>query len=190
MNSKIEYAVLRLTKNVERHKKLDLVQFENEILRINDNRSELWATLFYTVFIIIVPIGFLIYEILFDNDYWTIGLLILCISIFIYQLKKIIVGGNTLKINIKEKYFEVENNHILFKSILKSKKINFNDVAKSELTEKAIKHKYSTSSKWLRLSIHSKDGKKYIVTDFQNDYPESSIAQDVKQVVDATILVN
>lgn len=186
MDSKIEYAISRLNKNVERHKKLELIQFEDGILRINDNRSELWATLLYLIFIIIIPIGFVIYEIVIGNDYWTIGLLILCISLFIYQLKKIMIGGTSLKINIKENYFEVENNHILFKSVLKSKKINFKDVAKSELTEKSIKHKFRTS-KWLRLSIHNKDGEKYILTDFQNDYPESSIAQDVKQVVDATI---
>ena len=158
MNDKIEHAIFKLTRNVERHKKHDLIQFENNILRINDNRSELWGTLLYVIFIIIVPIGFLTYEILYKNDYLTIGLLILCISIFIFQLKKIILGGNTLKINIKEKYFVIENNHILFKNILKSRRIDFEEVAKSELIEKTIKHKFNTS-KWLRLSIKDKKGK-------------------------------
>ena len=186
MNDKIEHAVIRLTKNIERHNKHDLIQFENEILRINDNRSEIWATLSYVIFIIIVPIAFLIYEIIYNNDYFTIGLLILCISIFIFLLRKIIVGGNTLEINVKEKYFATENNHILFKSILKPKKINFEEVAKSELIEKTIKHKFSTS-KWLRLSISDKKGTKYILTDFQDDYPEDSIAQSVKNFVDVCI---
>jgi hypothetical protein len=186
MNDKIEHAILRLTKNVERHKKHDLIQFENNILRINDNRSEFWATFLYVIFIIIVPIGFLVYEILYENDYLTIGLLILCISIFIYLLKKIIVGGNTLEINIEEKYFAIENNHVLFKNILKPRKINFEEVAKSELIQKTIKNNYSTS-KWLRLSINDKSSKKYILTDFENNYPENSIAQDVKNVIDATI---
>jgi len=189
MNDKIEHAIFKLTRNVERHKKHDLIQFENNILRINDNRSELWGTLLYVIFIIIVPIGFLTYEILYKNDYLTIGLLILCISIFIFQLKKIILGGNTLKINIKEKYFVIENNHILFKNILKSRKIDFEEVAKSELIEKTIKHKFNTS-KWLRLSIKDKKGKKYILTDFENNYPENSIAQDVKNVLEASISQN
>lgn len=189
MNDKIEHAIFKLTRNVEKHKKHDLIQFENNILRINDNRSELWGTLLYVIFIIIVPIGFLTYEILYKNDYLTIGLLILCISIFIFQLKKIILGGNTLKINIKEKYFVIENNHILFKNILKSRKIDFEEVAKSELIEKTIKHKFNTS-KWLRLSIKDKKGKKYILTDFENNYPENSIAQDVKNVLEASISQN
>jgi len=189
MNDKIEHAIFKLTRNVERHKKHDLIQFENNILRINDNRSELWGTLLYVIFIIIVPIGFLTYEILYKNDYLTIGLLILCISIFIFQLKKIILGGNTLKINIKEKYFVIENNHILFKNILKSRKIDFEEVAKSELIEKTIKHKFNTS-KWLRLSIKDKKGRKYILTDFENNYPENSIAQDVKNVLEASISQN
>ncbi|MEZ4876855.1 MAG: hypothetical protein R2805_04810 [Flavobacterium sp.] len=189
MNDKIEHAIFKLTRNVERHKKHDLIQFENNILKINDNRSELWGTLLYVIFIIIVPIGFLTYEILYKNDYLTIGLLILCISIFIFQLKKIILGGNTLKINIKEKYFVIENNHILFKNILKSRKIDFEEVAKSELIEKTIKHKFNTS-KWLRLSIKDKKGKKYILTDFENNYPENSIAQDVKNVLEASISQN
>ncbi|MCA0349792.1 MAG: hypothetical protein LCH35_11095 [Bacteroidetes bacterium] len=189
MNDKIEHAIFKLTRNVERHKKHDLIQFKNNILKINDNRSELWGTLLYVIFIIIVPIGFLTYEILYKNDYLTIGLLILCISIFIFQLKKIILGGNTLKINIKEKYFVIENNHILFKNILKSRKIDFEEVAKSELIEKTIKHKFNTS-KWLRLSIKDKKGKKYILTDFENNYPENSIAQDVKNVLEASISQN
>lgn len=186
MTDKLEHAVLRLTRNVERHKKHDLVQLENNVLRINDNRSELWVTLLYVIFLIIVPVGFLINEIIYNKDYWTIGLLILCISIFIYQLNKIIVGGNTLEINIKEKYFAVENNHVLFKNILKSEKISFEDVDRNELIEKTIKHKFSTS-KWLRLSINDKNGNKYVLTDFEDNYPENSIAQDVKNVIDAII---
>lgn len=186
MNDKIEHAILKLAKNIEKHKKHDLIQFENNILRINDNRSEFWATFLYVIFIIIVPTGFLAYEIVYKNDYLTIGLLILCISIFIYLLKKIIVGGNTLEINIDEEYFAVENNYVLFKNILKPIKINFEKVTKSELIQKTIKHKHSTS-KWLRLSINDKNAKKYILTDFENNYPENSIAQDVKNVIDAII---
>ena len=189
MRDKIEHAILRLIQNVERHKKHDLIQFENEILKINYSRFELWATLFYVIFIIIVPIGFLIYEIIYENDYFTIGLLVIYISIFIFLLRKITLGGNTLEINLKEKYFATENNHVLFKNVFKPKKINFREVVKSELIEKTIKHKYTTS-KWLRLSINDKNGKKYILTDFQNDYPENSIAQSVKSFVDVCISKN
>ena len=58
MLSKIEKAILRLKKNVERHKKNKLIQIENDKIRINNYGSELWGTLFYLIFLIIAPIGY------------------------------------------------------------------------------------------------------------------------------------
>ena len=80
MNNKIENAVLRLLKNVEKHKTFAIVKQEENILKINDTTSEFWATLLFVIFLIIMPFGFLINEILFDKDKVTIGLLIICIS--------------------------------------------------------------------------------------------------------------
>lgn len=190
MDYKIEYALQRLKKNVEKHKKNDLIQFEGEILRINKNSSGKWVILFYIIFLIILPIGLLINVILYKNDYWIIGLLILSISTFISSLRKITIGDNTLDINIKEKYFEIENNHFLLKRMLKSRKINFSNVAKSDLTERTIYHRQSSKSRWLQLSINDIKGRKYILTDFDINYPDSSIAKDVKSIIDSTILKN
>ncbi len=189
MISKIDKAILRLNKNVERHKKHKLIQFENDILKINNCGTEFWGTFFYLIFLIIAPIGILFYEVLFDHDYLKISLLTLSISVLIYYLIKIVIGGTKLEINLKEEYYTIENNHLLFKKIIKLKKINFNEIIKSELSEITIKHKHSTSN-WLRLSVNDRNDTKHILTDFANEYPESSIANDVKNLIDATIMKN
>lgn len=189
MKNKIEHAVLKLKKNVEKHKTFSIVKSEGEILKINDSSTEFWVTFLFVMFLIIMPIGFLINEVLFEKDKLIIGLLILCISSFIYKLYKVVIGGTTLNIDLQGEQFTIENKHILFNKILKTKTINFDQVAKTELKEESIKNKYG-SSKWLRLSIIDKNGKKNILTDFRNEYPESSIASDVKNVIDATIIKN
>jgi hypothetical protein len=92
-----------------------------------------------------------------------------------------------LYIDLKREQIIIENKHIMFKKILKIKRINFDQIAKTELKEESINHKYS-SSKWLRLSIIDKNGRQNILTDFRFEYPESSIASDIKNVIDATIV--
>jgi hypothetical protein len=186
MNSKIEQSVLRLNKNAYNHKKQELIKYENGILRINENDSDFWTTFLYIIFLIIAPLGFLIHNIIFEKDYFTISLLISLIALFIYQLNKIIIGENTVEINLNEEYITTKNNHIIFKKILKPKKINFSEIVKSELTTNSIQHKFD-SDKWLRLSIKDNLGNKYVLTNFKNSYPEDTIANDVKNVIDSTI---
>lgn len=181
MDYKIEQVFLRIKNNAEENKKQDLIEFENGILRINKNRSEAnWFILFYLIFLILTPIGILIYSIIATKDLWFIGIFIMVVLSFVLSLKKIIIGATTLEINFSEKYFQTENNTLLFKQILKSKKINFTDVVRSELNEKTIHHKYSKTSRWLQLSVIDKKGIKHILTDFDSD---NIIASDVQKII-------
>jgi len=186
MSNKVENAITRLCRNSKKNNTENLVQIENNILKINHESTELWGTLIFIIFLIILPIGILIHQIIFNFDYLTIGLLILTISILIFQLLKIVKGGTKLEINTNEKYVKVENNHLLFKKIITVKQFNFDEISKTELVEKSIKHKYRTS-KWLRLNLSDRKGNKHILTDFNSNYPNSSLAHDVKYLIDAII---
>ena len=186
MNSKIEQSVLRLNKNAYNHKKQELIKYENGVLIINEKDSVFWTTFLYIIFLILVPLVFLVNNIIFEKDYLTISLLFSLIVLFIYQLNKVIVGENTLEINLKEEYLTTKNNHFIFRKILKPKKVNFCEIVKSELTKNSIQHRFD-SSKWLRLSIKDNLGNKYVLINFKNSYPENMIANDVKNVIDATI---
>ena len=81
---------------------------------------------------------------------------------------------------------KVENNHLLLKKIIKIKQFCFDEISKTELVEKSIKHKYNTS-KWLRLNIKDRKGNKHILTDFKSDYPDNRLAYDVKFIIEAII---
>lgn len=96
MDYKIEQAVLRLTQNNERNKNRDLVKFRSGILRINENRSEPnWIIIVYLFLLIITPLGYLVYSLLFFDDYIIPGLLILITTTFIFLLRKMVIGNNT-----------------------------------------------------------------------------------------------
>lgn len=186
MDYKIEQAILRFKKNVESNKKNDLVKFENELIRINENRSEAnWVILVYIISLIITPIGILIYSILYAKDYILIGLFILIIATFSHLLRKMVIGATTLEINFNKEYIQIQNNTIFFKKILKAKKISFTEVLRCELSEKTIEHKYSETSKWQQLSIINNLEKKQILTDF--NYSDYSIAKDVKLIIETII---
>ena len=188
MDYKIEQAFLRLKNNAKQNKKQDLVKFENEILKINEYRSEAnWFILFYLIFFILTPIGILIYSIVDTTDFWFTVIFIFVVLSFVLFLKKIIIGATTLEINFEEKHFQTENNTFFFKQILKPKKINFTEIVRSELTEKTVHHKYSETSRWQQLSVIDKKGKKHILTDFDSDY---TIANDVKKIIDFIISDN
>jgi hypothetical protein len=111
MDYKIENAILNLKRNVEKNKMDNLIQFENGIIKINQNRSEKWTVYIYTIFLILIPLGFLINVLLGEIDNLTIGILIICISTFIYYLRIQLIGDNTLEINIEKKYFTIKNNY-------------------------------------------------------------------------------
>ena len=187
MDYKIENAVLNLKRNVEKNQMNNLIQFENGIIKINRNRSEKWTIFFYIIFLILLPLGLLINEILTESDNLTIGLIVLCISIFIYYLRMQLIGDSTLEVNLIEKYYETKNNYYCFTKIFKIRKIRFCEVSRSELIEKTVYHRHGAKSKWLRLTISDLKGKIYILTDFKIEYPERSIAKDVKKIIDSTI---
>jgi len=188
MNYKIEQTILRLEKNVEQNNKHDLIKFENGFLRINENRSEAnWVILSYILFLILTPITILIYLLISNDYYWLIGLFIFIPTTFILEFKKMIIGSTTLEINFNEEYFGIKNNTILFKSILKPKKINFKEVVKSELIKKSVYHEYSKTSRWQQLSVIDKKGKKHILTDFDSD---NTIVNDVKKIIEIIISDN
>ena len=187
MDNKIKNSVLNLKRNIEKNEMNNLIQFENSIIKINRNRSEKWTIFFYIIFLIFLPLGLLINEILTESDNLTIALIIICILTFIYYLRMQIIGDNTLEINLIEKYFETKNNYYFLNKIFKIRKIKFCEVSKSELIEKTIYHRHGAKSKWLRLTISNVKGKKYILTDFKIEYPENIIAKDVKKIIDSTI---
>ena len=187
MDYKIDYAVQNLKRNVEKNELNNLVQFENGIIKINKYRFEKWTIFFYVIFLIFLPAGLLIKMIITETDNFTIGLLILSIIIFIYYLRIQLIGDSTLEVNLMEKYFETKNNYYCFRKIFKTKKIKFSEVSRSALIEKTVYHRHSATSKWLRLAVTDLNGKTYILTDFKVEYPESTVAKDIKKIIDSTI---
>ena len=184
--SRLDKAINGLQEIVTRHKKQDKFQISKDKIIINSNKPELWGTVFYLALLILLPAGIIIYYLFVDKSDPIIFWLLLFDVVFIYNLYKLIRGSTILTIDINKKYFQVENINALFKKFFPAKKVPFSDIVNSDLLEKSISSKYS-STRWLQLVVEDKEKNKIVLTDLSEKYPESFIARKVKFFVDVII---
>lgn len=192
MNSNInqtQTAILRFVKNMNNHDSQKKFSLDDKVLSIKYKETGTLGTLFYLLFLIILPIFILINNLLFEDDNVVSGLIIILLILFVYQLKKIIVGENNLEINFDRKSIRLETRNVLFKRIIRNKEIKFSDIKKNELKQQSIFHKYN-SSKWLRLYLTNNFDKQYIIMDFSINNDEDFMAKDVKNIIDSIIRDN
>jgi len=184
--TRLEKAINGLTELVARHNKQEQIKISKDTIIIANNSSQFWGTIFYLTLIVLLPAGLLVYYLISDKTNSTIVWLLLLELIFVYQLYKMLLGDTVLIINIQEKYFQADNINGVFKRFFTSKKISFSEITKVELNEKSVSSK-GGAIRWLQLSVFDKELHKIALTDFNNNYPESFIAEKVKFLIDVII---
>ncbi len=184
--NQMQTAILRFIKNIDNNRSHKKFRLDDKGLFIKSKETGILATLFYLLFLIMLPIIILIYNLLFEKDNIVTLLIIILITLFVYQFKKIIVGENNLEINFDKQCIRLQTSNVLFRKIIKNKEIKFIDIKKSELKQESIFHEYN-SNKWLRLCVINNLEERYSIMDFSINNNEDFIAKDVKNIIDSII---
>jgi hypothetical protein len=184
-------AIERLKRNIEKYKLEHLfINNGNEII-INKSASSFLAT-FMLFCLILLPFYFLLEVLIFVKPIQIIaalGLLGATLG-FGRSLYKIIKSENYLKLNFEKKCLQIQNNNYIFKKILPHKYIDFKDIIRCYLKNEEIYHRHSKTTKWIKVMITDINNKTYISSTFNNEYPETSIAHEVKCLIDSIISEN
>ena len=184
-NSRLDGAISVLKAIVERYNKQETFKISSDKTIIYNNTSQLWGTIFYLAFLILLPTGLLIYYLLFDKSNSSIFWLALIDILFGFDLYKMVRGNAILTIDFNKKVIQVDNNNGVFKHIFKPKFVSFDSLSNIELKEKSVSGKVSNA--WLRLTATLEDNTKIIFTDFSTVFPESMIADKVKFLFEVII---
>ena len=184
-NSRLDGAISGLKAIVERYNKQETFKISSDKTIIYNNTSQLWGTIFYLAFLILLPTGLLIYYLLVDKSNSSIFWLALIEILFGFDLYKMVRGNAILTIDFNKKLIQVDNNNGVFKHIFKPKFVSFDSLSNIELKEKSVSGKVSNA--WLRLTATLEDNTKIIFTDFSTVFPESMIADKVKFLFEVII---
>ena len=184
-NSRLDGAISGLKAIVERYNKQETFKISSDKTIIYNNTSQLWGTIFYLAFLILLPTGLLIYYLLVDKSNSSIFWLALIDILFGFDLYKMVRGNAILTIDFNKKVIQVDNNNGVFKHIFKPKFVSFDSLSNIELKEKSVSGKVSNA--WLRLTATLEDNTKIIFTDFSTVFPESMIADKVKFLFEVII---
>ena len=123
-----------------------------------NNLSELIITI---VFILIIPIGLVIYY----NDKTSIIIALIWVMIFSYKFYRIMIADNLLEFNYTQKGLEIRNIIPILKYIISPKKIELHTIKSFEF--KKVKHlKYRLPS--VRLIALFDNSEKQILNDFDS----------------------
>ena len=180
--TRLDKAINGLKEIVQRNKKQDKFIFSNDKLII-DNSSTQFAAILLISLMLLLPIGLILYYLLADNTSSIVFWLLLLEIIFVNDFYKILRGSTTLTINFEEKYVQADNSLPRLKRIFPTKTIQFSEISKIVLKEKAI----SWQQQWFQLSAYDKNDKIIVLTDFSKAYPESIIADKVRFLIDVII---
>ena len=183
MNSKITEAKIRLKNLIEKYEKQKSINLSEDIITINAKRESFWITLILVCFLIILPISTIFYFIYSNENNLLIGFCVLTAISLWNLLNRIFVGETNVEINFIEKYLIVKNRNLVLAKIYKTRKILFSDIYKSELKIKSNYSEYGTEE-WIRLSLTNKMGIKYVITNFDNKFPETLMAKEICRIIE------
>jgi hypothetical protein len=182
MNNKVAEAKIRLKNIIEKYEKQKSIHFTEKIITINAEKENLWVTIFLICFLIILPILCIIYLIYFERCNILIGISAILLIPFWNLLKEVFIGETELEINFTEKYLLVKNINTVLGRFYKIHKIKFSDIYKSELKVNSFNGEYTTIE-WIRLFLIDKKGKKIVLANFDNELPDTLIANEVNIII-------
>jgi hypothetical protein len=183
MNQSIEKAIFGLQRIVENNNQSHIIKIDDNKIIVSTNENQLFGTLFYLFLLIFTPLSILIYYLNFDNTSSDIFWLLLLLTWYIYELRKILIGDNILTLNLLEGHFEIENINALFKKLFPKRRVLFSDVVKVTLEPKSI-HTRSGRIRWNQLTVFDKETNKIVLTSFDDKLPFTTIGHQVKLIID------
>ncbi|RBP27034.1 hypothetical protein DFR65_11212 [Oceanihabitans sediminis] len=128
---------------------------------ISQKKNNLSEFIITIVFILIIPIGLVIYY----NDKTSIIIALIWVMIFSYKFYRIMIADNLLEFNYIQKGLEIRNISLILRHIISPKKIELHTIKSFEF--KKVKHlKYRLAS--VRLIALLDNSEKQILNDFDS----------------------
>jgi len=128
------------------------------ISRIPDRTTQI---LFFLLFLVIIPIAMVVYEI----NAKMIGLAAIWEVIFIFRFYQILIGQNKLTLNFETDKIKIENINWMLKHFLPTHKIDFYQTVDYEIRN--IRHSRFGMPSY-RLKVRNAESRKIIVCDFES----------------------
>ncbi|KAA0990048.1 hypothetical protein [Dyadobacter aurulentus] len=179
MNRKTEKSVLRLSHFIRKHKHDHLIKIGKDRIVIDVNDRSLTGSIFYLSFMLVIPFVLGLYS-LISYDLGEALVVLLWLIYSTYEAYHMIRGENILIVDLVQSRFEVENINPVFKWLFHKRILNFSRIAKTTLSQEGV----GVNIKWLEISVHDKNNRKIILSNFKNTFPSKSIANVVKEMLD------
>lgn len=183
MNYRITEAKNRLKIIIKKHERQKSVQLTENILSVIAKKESFWLTIFLLCFLFIFPVLCILYFIYSEESVRFIGFFVLLSIGLSNILYRIFLAETSVEINFAEKCLTVQNTNCVLGKYYKTHKIPFSDIYKSELKVKSYYSDVGTVE-WLAIYLTTKKGKKHLITNFDNKFPETLIAKEVNIIIE------